>query len=188
MKERPILFSAPMARAILEGRKTQTRRVVKPQKRWLIPGTGEMCVTKHDMIPTCPYGVIGDRLWVRETWAEFPSDGDTIYRADFDDSVRHTDGTPLRDWLRWRPSIFLPRRASRITLEIVGVRVERIQDTSEEDARAEGMVREVLHAETGEHRTARDNFSIIWDSINGAGAWASNPWVWALTFKRVGAL
>ena len=170
MTERPILFNGPMVRAILDGRKTMTRRIVKAGTR--------------DDWNACPYGVIGDRLWVRETWRCFggreyeyqqhqPS---IIYRAD--DGPTHNEGG-------WRPSIFMPRWASRITLEITGVRVERLQDISEADAEAEGC--------TGDHRADRDSdaaqeFRSLWNQINGKRAsWDSNPWVWVVEFRRAGA-
>ena len=146
-KERPIIFSGPMIRAILEGRKTQTRRIVKPN-----------CLSKLS-----PYGRTGDRLWVRETWGHNPEGPGYVYRSDGDFDMKfHGD--------RWRPSIHMPRWASRITLEVTGVRVERLQDINEEDALAEG----VEHA-----------FRSLWESINGPGSWDANPWVWVVEFRRV---
>lgn len=144
--EHPVLFSGEMVRAILEGRKTQTRRVVKPQpelnQRLGLLWKGHYYGIRTDGLPylktfvqECPYGVPGDRLWVRETWARV-SDGEkygVCYRVDGEDQIDGEAGE------RWRPSIFMPRQASRITLEITGVRVQRVQEISEEDAIAEGI-------------------------------------------------
>lgn len=193
MIDRPILFSAPMVRAILEGRKTQTRRVVKG-----VDNDNRMRSKKivtHVMdahkVGLCPYGQPGDRLWVRETWGmrpvaaghiDKPSKKFVIYRAD-----GFTSAIPER----WRPSIHMPRWASRITLEIVSVRVERLNEISEQDAMAEGII--------GPHHLSSEwscgdskwfsstvkAFSNLWESINGADSWAVNPWVWVVEFKRV---
>jgi hypothetical protein len=222
MKERPMLMSAPMVRAILAGTKTQTRRVVKPQPHdpaegvyaapSMIHGTGSY--TQDHMLAdgfdggTCPYGQPGERLWVRETWAygvhamaaKSDDDGPYVYAA-----TNH--GTQGRLCDRWRPSIHMPRAASRITLEITSVRVERLQDISEADAIAEGITRENVivdtncnggrHSEMTEDRYfydgcddkgfeyAVDAYAGLWESINGPGAWSANPWVWAIEFKRV---
>jgi len=210
MKERPILFSAPMVRAILEGRKTQTRRVVKVQ-----PGPS-CCIEEGDegeppfvysslygdgpgyevhesRAPCrCPYGAPGDRLWVRETWMQNPGreispDGnrhDVIYRA---------DECHYGPAIRWRPSIHMPRWASRIDLEVTGVRVERLQDISEEGAIAEGVGRVgerfkgYMPLHTGgqyDPALAKTSFSQLWESINGDGSWDANPWVWVVEFNR----
>ena len=189
MKERPILFSAPMVRAILAGQKTQTRRVVKPQPD---PGCvghfglGNPFVRTAERNVGCPYGQPGDRLWVRETWREFIDsecvDGvrhelgrDVLYRADGDSSK-----------FAWRPSIFMPRWASRINLEVVHVRVEKLQDISEADAIAEGApgghgsIPGYLYA-----ATPHEHYRHIWESINGTGSWDANPWVWVVEFKRI---
>lgn len=197
MRERPILFSAPMVRAILDGSKTQTRRVVKGTAGWdFFEGTGvEM------PIESCPYGVAGDRLWVREAWRpiersdgmdgiEFRADGafeaiaNTPAAADAWCDVYHRPGR--KD--RWRPGIHMPRWASRIDLEITEVRVERLQSITEDDARAEGVVA-TYNPEgdcwtDGKHRTA---FEYAWNEINGwmPNAWAQNPWVWVVGFRRV---
>jgi hypothetical protein len=154
-KERGILFSAPMVRAILEGRKTQTRRVVKNQVR-------------RDGY-TCPYGKPGDVLWVRETWC-----GDRFNGVGY----RATDAQSGP----WKPSIFMPRWASRITLEITDVQVERVHDINECDIVAEGIPFPTDRYVSYEELLAA--FRDLWDSINGKTyPWASNPWVWALTFK-----
>ncbi|MHB0973915.1 MAG: ASCH domain-containing protein [Thiobacillus sp.] len=181
MKERPMLMSAPMVRAILAGTKTQTRRVVKPQ-----PG-GLLKLALHLArrgLPiwfcdgwdgTCPYGQPGDQLWVRETFA--PMTTGYAYLADpvWRDSPSG----------RWHPSIHMPRVASRITLEIVSVRVERLQDISESDALAEGVSPDMgLCWQSGDD-TPRGMYGELWESINGPGSWDANPWVWVVEFKRV---
>ncbi|HBN8340773.1 TPA: hypothetical protein L3704_000130 [Pseudomonas aeruginosa] len=203
MKERPILFSGPMVRAILEGRKTVTRRVVKPQPDFLgsmvDPNTPFKTLDAglHARI-TCPHGQPDDRLWVREAWAADAqvdaiaprdlSQGEPIwYPADF--SVRQT-GCSMISKGRGRPSIHMPRWASRILLEITAVRIERLQDISEKQALAEGVELEgegVCWA--GAAGTASDSpvesFRLLWELINGAGSWNANPWVWVVEFKRV---
>ncbi|EQA6248522.1 hypothetical protein FA195_16695 [Pseudomonas aeruginosa] len=204
-RERPILFNEQMVRAILEGRKTVTRRVMKPQPDFLgsmvDPNTPFKTLDAglHARI-TCPYGEPGDRLWVREAWAADAqvdaiaprdlSQGEPIwYPADF--SVRQT-GCSMISKGRGRPSIHMPRWASRILLEITAVRVERLQDISEEQALAEGV-----HGEPCDHArqacsdigcwgdTAKGAFGFLWEQLNGAGAWQANPWVWVVEFKRV---
>ena len=193
-KERPILFSGPMIRAILAGAKTQTRRVVKPQSAIL---TDEMAralgvqppAQQNPPVIRCPYGVPGDRLWVRETFAWLsdgtgcPDDADgVLYRATdpgWDDE---------KTGLRWRPSIFMPWAASRILLEITDVRVERLQEISEADARAEGVTPTFpIYGDCGgfEHEGHRDAFIRLWESINGAGSWDANPWVWVVSFRQI---
>ena len=198
MKERPILFSGPMVKAILEGRKSQTRRVMKPQPIKLpydhIFPSGEhglMSDTPHQygssMAHFCPYGKVGDRLWVRET----------LRRAESGTPTRYLDGCPVMrdgesiDWPFKRspwPSIFMPRWASRISLEITGVRVERLQEITEEDAVAEGC--ELMVGVTAGGCiglvSARYAFRKLWDSINGKKyPWSENPWVWVIEFKRI---
>lgn len=224
MKERPILFTGPMVRAILEGRKTVTRRVMKPQPDFLgsmvDPNTPFKTLDAglHARI-TCPYGEPGDRLWVRETWhvgkphdKTAPADilapllaegrGITVlYTAGGWQSVGpagreepiYPDDQPLPDWAgKGRPSIHMPRWACRILLEITAVRVERLQDISEEQALAEGVRGEPCdHARQacadigcwGD--TAKGAFGFLWESLNGEGSWAANPWVWVVEFKRV---
>ena len=225
MKERPILFSGAMVRAILAGRKTQTRRVAKTVSS-LPDGRGYICLQKpgfNTALPLvdgqwqwkpaagddwrpyprmeeyCPYGKPGDRLWVKETFApnsvgkimaqmlkakEQPA---IYYRATHEGSVA---------W-RWRPSIFMPREASRITLEIVAVRVERLQKITGQDAIAEGIQPYVTQTATctitsyhdyltDKHdRAARNSYETLWRSINGPDSWDANPWVWVVEFKRL---
>lgn len=230
MKERPILFSGAMVRALLDGSKTQTRRIVKPHpiensrfdggayisqpKRTFSPQqvSGDISVKSNYIHLCCPYGQPGDRLWVRETGRgeELDSGIDGV-RYQADDFFRPIDDTRSAaiNWLklntyarlsaegsalgsqlgRWVPSIHMPRWASRITLEVTGVRVERLQDISEADARAEGVTIEEQHTTgycAGEYlppsiRAYRD----LWESINGAGSWDANPWVWVIEFRRI---
>ena len=187
MKERPILFSAPMVRAILEGAKTQTRRVVRGQVAALDRG--------HATIiggPSCPYGAPGDRLWVRETWTAIDERGEAVSRRTRhvdqncgDRLVYRADDRVLTE--QWRPSIFMPRWASRITLEVTAVRVERLHDITEEDARREG-VEPAPFAKAGRPagHLHLEAFEDVWDSINGKHApWASNPWVFVIDFRRL---
>lgn len=228
MSERPILFSAPMVRAILDGRKSQTRRIVSPTNSSVLGYNGETKVgrklwdqlhfehgdgpTKDEGThlfgcgPNCEYLHVpawhadesddvvsyrvrprvqpGDRLWVKETFAPLhgAAEGSYMYRATY----HHAD-------LKWKPSIFMPRVGSRITLEITRVRVERLNDISEADAIAEGA-----SAPTGKHGSYpapwatsvpgpvnyRESYRKLWESINGARSWTLNPWVWILEFRR----
>ncbi len=185
MKERPILFSAPMVRAILAGTKTQTRRVVKPvgdddgfvlqdygDGWWPYRSDDGESTMKNGMeIPhACPYGQPGDRLWVREAWA----DCDKLVRYYATDDVH-----PLR---KKRPSIHMPRWASRITLEITSVQVEHLQDISVADCIAEGIPR---GGPENPDNIERREYQTLWESINGAGSWNANPWVWVVAFKRM---
>lgn len=195
MTDRPILFSAPMVRALLAGTKTQTRRTFKgieslPNGNFHIAGNGGgiVGVREEDVPKHAPDYVriqVGDRLWVRETWQGLTC-GDyrptkqepcevryaaTDSCADLDVEVR---GYP------WRPSIFMPRFASRLTLTVTDVRVERLQDISEADAIAEGVGGTEFWRED---RPASICYSVLWDSINGPGAWAANPWVAAYSFE-----
>lgn len=227
MKERPIIFSGPMVRAILDGRKTQTRRPVdmsNPRRPiGFLGGEGEEddpgewgyffdgpdhngyavlargLEERHNhgrISIRCPYGEVGDRLWVRETWqtTTTPDDRDVtklVYAADWDGK---RPGFCEEEW-SWRPPLFMPRWASRILLEIAEVRIQRLQDISEEDARAEGVKRDDAPCD---HKRAsceeigclgpthRSTFCELWDSLNAKRApWVENPWVWAITFKRV---
>ena len=180
MNERPILFSAPMVRAILAGTKTQTRRVVKPQ-----------AIGQWGPVVPCPYGQPGDRLWVRESLA-YDSERGHYYAATEPGTLGNPSGRTYVDYdnetpaiglpARSIPCIHMPRWASRITLEFTAVRVERLQDISEADAVAEG-VRNSLHLPGG--RFARENFEHLWWTINGDGSWDANPWVWVVEFRRL---
>jgi hypothetical protein len=189
VKERPILFSAPMVRALLDGRKTQTRRVVKPQSLVGHYGGG---VTSR-----CPYGVTGDRLWVRETWCQKMDDGrfvdgEAYYFAD-DIDVMKDDGDGGHEYRKdgtaaspWCPSIHMPRWASRILLEVTDVRVQRVQEITSRDAWDEGVKCSCLSPvpECAGNIVA---YKALWNSINaqrGFG-WDVNPWVWAITFKKL---
>lgn len=188
MKERPIIFSGPMVRALLDGRKTQTRRIVKPQPRYdIVQCEGGIGFYEKTPNPTssgysvfgCPYGVPGDRLWVRETWRPSQVDGVAWYAETCGDESHH----------RWRPSIHMPRWASRITLEITGVRVERVQSISREDAIAEGCDEESLgsqHCIDGMPAPCVW-YMDLWNSLNAARGfgWDANPWCWVLEFRRV---
>ena len=187
MKERPILFSAPMVRALLAGKKTQTRRIVKARDlEWMDVHQG---LREPDNAERCPYGQPGDRLWVRETFARI--DGQTRPWIETDYQATYTHGDRLSDTLgikkRWTPSIHMPRHASRITLEVTGVRVERLQDISAADARAEGCPdKPVDGAEQASiDLLAKLWYHDLWEQINGLDSWAANPWVWVVEFKRV---
>ena len=188
MREHPILFSTEMVKAILEGRKTMTRRIIKPQPvmvngyyRWQ-PKAGYDINLEHLNInltnKLCPCGQVGDRLWVRETWA----DGMNvpvliIYKAD-------KAWTDVK--IKWRPSIFMPRWASRITLEITDIRVERVQEITEEDAKAEGTTPSIVGSDR-EYLKYRAGFMTLWDKLNAKRgySWESNCWVWVVSFKVV---
>ncbi len=215
MIERPILFNAEMVRAILDGRKTQTRRVIKPNPDtfcgWTgVEGRGYWPADIEGDPAKCPYGQTDDRLWVREAWAPGYQDGGwgTIFRADgyFSLGARKHERGPyfhakeVGSWIRWRPSIHMPRWASRITLEITSVRVQRLQEISEEDAMAEGVEKlgefpcitpwknyllKPGQPSAMNHSIARASFMSLWDSINGVDAHKVNPWVWAVSFKMV---
>jgi hypothetical protein len=228
MKERPILFSGAMVRAILDGRKTQTRRLMTPQpigNGFKFIHNDLLCHVDHlppsatlwkrgtkrdpywssdvedDWTEMSPFGVPGDRLWVRETFycddvfAGDYSHGDeeqwrreTYYRADgelHDQMAEMTEDDPSAGRSYWRPSIHMPRWASRLTLEITDVRVERLQDISEADALAEGV--DPLEWSGGPaNESARAAFRELWESLNAHRApWSSSPWVWVLSFRRV---
>ncbi|EMF9966161.1 hypothetical protein [Pseudomonas aeruginosa] len=207
-RERPILFNDQMVRAILEGRKTVTRRVVKPQPDFLgsmvDPNTPFKTLDAglHARI-TCPYGEPGDRLWVREAWqgplisdeeqaanqswwkdmTKFQNPGHCAYRASGDDN-EYVDPDGYFH-CKWKPSIHMPRWASRILLELTAVRVERLQDISEEQARAEGYPAERECETGGSGLDAWLWFRSLWGEINGPEAFTANPWVWVIEFKRV---
>jgi len=216
MLERPIIFNADMVRAVLDGRKTQTRRIVNgvPSSHdfhgWVLSSTsakdeGKACwaignspLLNKPIRVRCPFGAVGDRLWVRETWMpDAPRNGTwadvefygckgsplsmipkrfrkpehCIHRASWDGS----------EMVGWTPSIHMPRWASRITLEITGVRVERLQDISEQDAAAEGASTEL--SLIGEKHYL--GYRSLWKSIYSADSWQANPWVWVIEFKRL---
>lgn len=216
MKERPILFSSHMVRAILDGTKSQTRRTLKDQpgefvhvdfndaRGWHLwwdccESCGNPDVWQEYADLKCPYGNQGDRLWVRETFSVNTAGDEACYRATL---------PPLENAMieKWKPSIFMPRWASRITLEITEIRAERLQDISEEDAKAEGVSDKGYHKMNYDDRKKYDTimkydwgrgaqkghytvgYRIIWEAINGYGSWDKNPWVWVIEFKRIAAL
>ena len=223
IKERPILFSGPMVRAILAGRKTQTRRVAKLEpidpglnfafsglspddqgaRGFVLSSRGKGgCWNERTKPKLCPYGKAGERLWVRETWRPHPDGqlGKIIYRAD----------APDDDSKKWKPSLFMRRWASRLVVEVLKVRLERLQEISEADAIAEGILAETLPPDpdnfhppgsygyvTGMepfpkgsiYPRAQEAYRDLWDKINAEGGneWSSNPWVWVIEFRRVEA-
>lgn len=225
MKERGMIFNAEMVRALLDGRKTQTRRIVKGTdgavkfcKEWDINGEEIFVVLgekdRTGMNPvlgaiSCPFGAVGDRIWVRETFQgplfdydlmdSYCKDPTPFEKPEF--CVYKADGVPAPEFYDaddelhccWRPSIHMPRWASRILLEITGVRVERLNAISEEDARAEGII-DGGCLNCGEPEPcgcanpepdATDAFAYLWQSIYGQENWNANPWVWVISFKRV---
>lgn len=212
MKERPIIMSAPMVRAILDGRKTQTRRVIKPQptvseQRLRELGAWAEGFTLSEQVnaafqagcvdATCPYGRPGDRLWVREAFIPAPMESvpsepketrwHLAYAAGGDAEANAPAGynPTLYNYERWTSPIHMPRWASRITLEVTGVRVERLQDISEDDARAEGLRTSL--AMWIPASSPRLEFRTLWESINGPGSWSATPWVWVIEFARIDA-
>ncbi|WP_421526344.1 hypothetical protein [Pseudomonas yamanorum] len=219
IKERPILFSAPMVRAILEGRKTVTRRALNAQSLKNI-GYGVQLGECHELpsegplhpnsigyyIDFCPFGQPGDRLWVRETFGLQVRNygGGTgehiLYRATNPDAIYCKSAEGQEYPVKWKPSIHMPRHSSRILLEITDVRIERLQDISEAQALAEGIVGVAFRPDdgwpictgymvgpddgkTGLQTTAAKAFAGLWDSVGGN--WNANPWVWVVEFKRV---
>ncbi|MBK2493780.1 hypothetical protein FKL41_11830 [Klebsiella pneumoniae] len=201
MTERGMIFNAEMVRAILDGRKTQTRRTVKPKpdEDGLAKVTNGPWVDTSERNYRCPFGAAGDRIWVRETWAEAGASAPDLklYRANYPEHVPSIyENVPPAEEIRWTPSIHMPRTASRILLEITDVRVERLNAISEEDAEAEGIDMEALydsqdcydciadHNMTG-RPTVTGAFKYLWESIYGEEGWKSNPWVWVIEFKRV---
>lgn len=215
-RERPILFSAPMVRAILTGNKTQTRRVVNLNRHYQIEERDDGSLwpwmydddRASDSWLACPYGMPGDRLWVKEQTIKVEDRGwiGPVY-------TESDEGRQAMDWgygepddpdhipphaIKRRPSLFMTRAMSRITLEVTEVRVERLQDISESDAIAEGGTETMRGWWTHEglqwndpgpnHRfgaTPIDSYRVLWESINGPGSWGANPWVWAINFKRL---
>ncbi|EJS6054108.1 hypothetical protein NWV63_000364 [Salmonella enterica] len=204
MIERGMIFNGEMVRAILDGRKTQTRRIMKVQ-----PGAPEFGLRRiiessranengmyfwsqydasgikaRSKLFSCPHGDVGDRIWVRETWAEAGASAPELklYRANYPDHVpSHYENVPPVGEIRWTPSIHMPRWASRITLEITDVRVERVRDITEDDAQAEGGPTECTLI--GDKYFP--GFRSLWKSIYGEESWAANSWVWVIEFKRV---
>jgi len=210
MKERPIPFTPANVRAILDGRKTQTRRVMKSQPYTLrVEGFGYptkaggfVSLQSPHCLSECPYGVPGDRLWVKETFqpifAPYVRREDADWETGKGYAPRYTATEGRTEWVdaddnitdRCKPAIFMPRWASRITLEIEEVRVERVQEMSEYDAKEEGTgvwFESHPHEEwDGDPDQYRKGYKELWDSINlKSHPWASNPWVFAITFKRI---
>ena len=203
MKERPIIFGGEGVRAILADAKTQSRRVVRLDtlKTHQRRHAGCWQDITPDLMALCRYGVVGDRLWVKETWAA-QHDMDTLKPSEMvlSEVRMHYAATEDKGGLLWRTPLFMPRWASRLTLQIANVRVQRLQEIGEEDALAEG-VRELplqegepgawwtADALSGSALHARDPIGAYrnrWDSINSKRTpWASNPWVWAISFERV---
>ena len=202
MMDRPILFSAPMIRAILEGRKTQTRRVIKDTGFYAIDGHHGAETAKREraaLATRCPYGQPGDRLWVREAFQPLFADGvENHWETDWKTGKGYAISYPATDGIHeyldaddnlsdaCKPSIHMPRWASRITLEIASVRVERLNDISEADCIAEGCA--------GGHgaipgyayaATPFEHYRALWESINGTGSWDMNPWVFVIEFRMV---
>lgn len=223
MREIPVLYNGAMVRAILDDRKTQTRRIVKPQP-WRHPDTGVLWIGEDtkvedllaDRAGICKY-LPGDRLWVRETWMPYDTSTEddavwVLYKASndqrpdgiapekFGSGVRRSAPVQVVEWARdaiemeevvggrWRPSIHMPRWAARLFLDVQDVRIERLQDISEEDARAEGVDRNEGKwvDEDGRTRSSyRLAFQQLWISVYGAESWAANPWVWVTEFRKV---
>ncbi|ENM8698008.1 hypothetical protein AB8317_002725 [Escherichia coli] len=186
MKERGMIFNDEMVRAILGGNKTQTRRIV--EEKFYGRAVAAELLAKH-----CPYGQPGDRIWVRETYRVHGKATDVatlVYRASVRNSwTEQTHRVPVEVCNKpvsekWTPSIHMPRWASRILLEITDVRVERLHDMSEADAKAEGAT-PATYKITPPEAVYRVCFGDIWRSIYGQDNWLSNPWVWVIEFKRV---
>ncbi|HDU6042855.1 TPA: hypothetical protein RFW82_001054 [Klebsiella pneumoniae subsp. pneumoniae] len=193
ISERGMIFNAEMVRALLDGRKTQTRRIIKdctvgrdPISKFIKIGKKFIGCYPEDVPELirecCPYGVPGDRIWVRETWAEAGASAPDLklYRANYPEHVPSIyENVPPAEEIRWTPSIHMPRTASRILLEITDVRVERLRSMSQDDARAEGVIAASGPMEAGLA------FRELWDSIYGEESWKANPWVWVIEFKHV---
>lgn len=198
MKERGMIFNAEMVNSILSGRKTQTRRPVKFPFRDVNLGcelsgnelAGELSAGNYW---NSRVGQPGDRIWVRETWAEAGASAPdlTLYRANYPEHVpAHYENVPPVDEIRWTPSIHMPRWASRILLEITDVRVERLNNISYDDAISEGITQEWTCIDPGlgsyAHKNdVQDDYETLWKSIYGEESWAANPWVWVISFKRI---
>lgn len=188
MKEKPILFNTEMVKAVLADRKTQTRRVIKnacdiiqdwdDKDKSYGPYYEDQYGDFHKSIEACPYGQIGSVLWVRETFAFY---GDDIQ------GVVHYKATHQCEGSGWKPSIFMPKKYCRIWLEIIDIRVERVQDIGEKDAESEGIQFLRNAPDVDEALSAKQLFECLWDSINEKRgySWESNPWVWTVEFKRI---
>ena len=230
MKERGMIFNAEMVRAILDGRKTQTRRPMKVQPvlsgglyevygaGWSVGMTSVPAVPGHSLAANCPFGCVGDRIWVRETYRVHSKASDLatlVYKASEQNSwAEQTHRVPLSVCTKqvspdkWTPAIHMPRWASRILLEITDVRLERLQDISEEGAQHEGLYTEVWdqtvvarnYAASDEffqfwsddmphfvemNELYRSSFRSLWESLYGEDGWQANPWVWVIEFKRI---
>ena len=206
MKERSIIFSGEMVRTILEGRKTMTRRAIKEQPPvdgrampwiWDIDGKSpryalgwrddeDICCAA-----VCRYGQPGDRLWVQETWCYFPDNapdgmGENTYYLASQKNLKEIESVMRINKVQWKPSIFMPRWASRINLEITGIRVERLQEIPGKDCLREG-IRNTIEGKLllGSHLVY--SFREIWDALNAKRGypWESNPWVWVISFKKL---
>ncbi|MFH2432079.1 ASCH domain-containing protein [Citrobacter freundii] len=203
MTERGMIFNSEMVRAILDGRKTQTRRIIKlsHERGMLNPvikgRNGEITSVSCRLAPLlCPFGQPEDRIWVRETWAEAGASAPDLklYRANYPDHVpSHYENVPPVDEIRWKPSIHMPRWASRILLEITDVRVERLNAISQVDAIAEGAPPshpsiDCVSQEYGFPDFSRSWFGQTWQHIYGEESWQANPWVWVIEFKRIDEL
>ncbi|EFA7747685.1 hypothetical protein ACIR4O_004198 [Escherichia coli] len=192
MKERGMIFNDEMVRAILGGNKTQTRRIV--EEKFYGRAVAAELLAKH-----CPYGQPGDRIWVRETYRVHGKATDVatlVYRASVRNSwTEQTHRVPVEACNKpvsekWTPSIHMPRWASRILLEITDVRVERLNDISEKDARSEGVrwsdgKPNKMGLATELVVYAKDTFTSLWKSIYSEESWNANPWVWVIEFKRI---
>ena len=198
-----MIFNGEMVRAILDGRKTQTRRIMKPQPEpcprgghWWPSNVFKTMLHVEDEMQNgkggwgglvgdaCPFGDLGDRIWVRETWAEAGASAPDLklYRANYPEHVPSIyENVPPTEEIRWTPSIHMPRWASRILLEITDVRVERLKSISDGDAIREGC----STADMMSGDCVADVFARLWVSIYGSDSWNANPWVWVIEFKRV---
>lgn len=203
MRERPIIFSGPMVRAVVAGTKTQMRRAMRHQpERVLAPGVGPVLAiqklrgggrwlwpsARAEVLAQCPFGQPGDLLWVREAWAAPHAYDHLPPRLIPRDARIHYAATEDRGGLLSRPSIHMPRWGSRITLEITNVRVERLQDISEDDAAAEGArfeLRDIDSVRLGAVASHRAGFERLWQSIHGINSWHVNPFVWVVEFRRI---
>lgn len=197
MKERGMIFNGEMVRAILDGRKTQTRRIMKNQPAGDYPDTPALIRSVdggfqwyghygESSIFNCPFGAVGDRIWVRETWSEAGAGAPDLklYRANYPEHVpTHYENVPPADEIRWTPSIHMPRWASRLTLEITGVRVERLASVNDDDAGKEGYP--ANPAPYGGNMDKWLWFRQLWDSIYPDQSFKHNPWVWVIEFKVV---